>query len=206
MIDRETGSVWTHLDGKAIQGQLQGARMNIVQLLHMTWGEWKTTHPTTMVLSPDTPFQNRYGPVRIGVFNQREADFGDERLPANALVVGVEVNGQFKGYPLDDLQSVGGVVNDELDGVPIVVIYDDNAKVGLAYSRRVNEQVLQYYNSHVQGFELRDNETDSTWDVQGRALSGTLVGSRLEFIPSFISEWCGWSGYHPETLLLEGNE
>ena len=111
MIDRETGSVWTHLDGKAITGQLQGSRMTMLPLVHITWGEWKASHPDTMVLSPDTPFQDRYRPVRIGVFNQREAKFGDGRLAANALVVGVEVEGQFKGYPLEELRNVGGKVD-----------------------------------------------------------------------------------------------
>ena len=75
MIDRQTGSVWTHLDGKAIRGQLQDDRLEMVPLVHMKWGEWKSLYPNTTVLSPDTSFQNRYGPVRIGVFNHREPDF-----------------------------------------------------------------------------------------------------------------------------------
>ena len=203
MINRETGSVWTHLDGKAIQGGLEGERMTFIPLIHITWGEWKAAHPRTMVLSPDTPFQDRYGPVRIGVFNQREADFGDDRQAANALVVGVEVGGQFKGYPLEELQKAGGVVNDMLAGQPLVVIYDDNARVGLAYSRVTGDLALEFYNSGVQGFELRDRQTESVWDQQGRALSGAMAGTSLEFVPSFISEWYGWSGYHPETTLFD---
>lgn len=203
MIDRETGSVWTHLDGKAITGQLQGARMTMLPLVHITWEEWKTSHPDTMVLSPDTPFQDRYGPVRIGVFNQREAGFGDGRLAANALVVGVEVEGQFKGYPLEELRNVGGVVNDTLAHQPIVVIYDDVAQVGLAYSRVLGDKVLEFDTSGTHGLELRDKETQSIWNRQGTALSGPLAGISLEFVPSFISEWYGWSGYHPETTLFQ---
>ena len=202
MTDRETGSVWTHLDGNAIRGPLQGARINIVPAAQMTWGEWKKAHPSTMVLSPDTPFRNRYRPVRIGVFNPREANFGDDRLASNALVVGVEANEHFKGYELEDLTSAGGVVNDRLAGQPIVVIYDGNARTGLAYSRLLDGQVLEFYNVTPQGFELRDQETGTLWDGQGRAISGPLVGRFLEFVPSFISEWYGWSGYHPDTLLF----
>ena len=29
MIDRETGTVWTHLDGKALRGPLDGSRMGL---------------------------------------------------------------------------------------------------------------------------------------------------------------------------------
>ena len=141
--------------------------------------------------------------MSIGVFNQREADFGDGRLAANALVIGVEIEGQFKGYPLEEIKGRGGVVNDTLAGQPIVVIYDDIAQVGLAYSRISGDLILEYYNPSIDGFELRDKETDSVWDHQGRALSGSLAGTSLKFIPSFISEWYGWSGYHPETALFE---
>ena len=98
MIDRETNSVWTHLDGRSITGKLQGARMELIPMLHITWGEWKESHPDTMVLSPETPFRDMYRTVPIGVFNQGEALFGDARLQANTLVVGVETGGQFKGY------------------------------------------------------------------------------------------------------------
>ena len=203
MIDRETGSVWTHLDGKTIQGPLDGARMSIVLLLHIAWGEWKASHPDTMVLSPDTPYQDRYGPVRIGVFNQREAEFGDARLAANALVVGVEVEGQFNGYPLEELRNVGGVVNDTVAGQPIVVIYDYVAQLGLAYSRVSGNKVLEFNTSGTHELELRDKETQSIWDLQGRASSGPLIGTSLEFVPSFISEWYGWSAYHPETALFQ---
>ena len=202
MIDRQTGSVWTHLDGKAIRGDLQGTRMTMVLLIHTTWGEWEASHPDTMVLSPDTPFRDRSRPVRIGLFNQREAVFGDDRLAANSLVVGVETNGQFKGYPTDELQAAGGVVNDTLVGQPIVVIYDDMARSGLAYSRVLGDITLEFYNSGTTGFELRDKLTESLWDRQGKALSGPLAGASLAFVPSFISEWYGWSGYHPETMLF----
>jgi hypothetical protein len=208
MIDRETETVWTHLDGKALRGILDGARLTMIPVPQMTWSEWKESHPDTLVLSPDTPFQSRYGPARIGVFNRREAQFGDQRLPANALVVGVEVENIFKGYPLPELSAAGGLVNDTLSGQPLLVVYDGDAQTGLAYSRRVEGQTLEFYNAAPQGaaprsLELRDRQTDSVWDLQGRAVSGPLKGVTLEFVPSFISEWYGWSGYHPETALFE---
>ena len=206
MVDRQTETVWTHLDGKAIQGPLEGRRMTMVPIPLMTWGEWKATHSDTMVLSPDTPFQDRYTRMRIGVPNQREAGFGDARLDANALVVGVEVAGEFKGYPLHDLGEVGGVVNDTLGTHPIIVIYDKDAHTGLAFSRVVAKQALGFYNAAAHGFELRDKQTNSVWGHNGKAVSGPLAGESLDFIPSFISEWYGWSGYHPETALFTGSQ
>jgi len=202
MIDRETGSIWTHLDGKAIQGPMEGKRMNIVPLPQMTWGEWKKSRPDTLVLSPDTPFSNRYRSVRIARYNQREAGFGDDRLASNALVIGVEVDNSFKGYPVDEVGRVG-VVNDTLSGKPIVIVYDRAAQSGLAFSRVVNGQVLEFYNNANEGLELRDRATNSMWEIQGLAIAGSLTGAKLDFVSSFISEWYGWSGYHPETDIYE---
>ena len=202
MIDRETGSIWTHLDGKAIQGPLEGKRMTMVPLPQMTWGEWKSSQADTLVLSPDTPFANRYRSVRIARYNQREAGFGDDRLASNALVIGVEVDDAFKGYPVDEVGRVGAV-NDILSGRPILIVYDNAAQSGLAFSRVVNGQVLEFYNGADEGLELRDRATDSIWEIQGLAIKGSLTGTKLDFVSSFISEWYGWSGYHPETDIYE---
>jgi hypothetical protein len=30
-----------------------------------------------------------------------------------------------------------------------------------------------------------------------------MTGAVLELVPSFISEWYGWAGYHPDTGLYE---
>ena len=202
MIDRETGSIWNHLDGKAVEGPLKGKRMAIIPLPQMTWGEWRKSRPDTLVLSPDTPFANRYRSVRIARYNQQEAGFGDDRLASNALVIGVEVDDAFKGYPVDEVGRAG-VVNDSLSGQPIVIVYDIAAQSGLAFSRVVNDQVLEFYNNANEGLELRDRVTNSLWEIQGLAIEGSLTGLKLAFVPSFISEWYGWSGYHPETAIYE---
>ncbi len=202
MIDRETGTIWTHLDGKAIAGPLEGQRLRMIPISQTTWGEWKADYADTLVLSPNTPFSDRYiRPVQIGVFNPSEARYGDDRLPSNTLVVGVEVEGVFKGYPLAELELAGGVVNDTVAGQAIVVVYDSIARTGLAYLRQIDGQTLEFYNVSEDGYEVRDREAGSLWDVHGRTSAGAYGEARLEFVPSFISEWYGWSGYHPATQL-----
>ena len=202
MKDRETGTIWTHLDGKAIAGLLEGQRLRMVPIPQTTWGQWKADFADTLVLDPDTPFRDRYvRPVQIGVYNPNEAIYGDDRLPSNTLVVGVEVEGVFKGYPLDELESAGGVVNDTLAGKPIVVVYDSIARTGLAYLRQLDGRTLEFDNVSEDGYEVRDRETGSLWDAHGRTVEGAYGEARLEFVLSFISEWYGWSAYHPDTLL-----
>ena len=203
MVDRQTSTLWTHLDGQAIRGPMEGDRMIMVSAPQTTWGQWREDYPDTLVLSPDTPFRDRYRPARIGVFNRTEALYGDDRLPSNTLVVGVEVQGEFKGYPILELGVSEGVVNDEIGGEPVLVIYDEVSRTGVAFSRHQEGQVLEFDREAGPDFTIMDRQTGTRWSRQGKALEGPLEGSSLQFVPSFISEWYGWSAYHPESGLFE---
>ena len=41
-------------------------------------------------------------------------------------------------------------------------------------------------------------------NASGKAVDGPLKGASLTYVFSFISEWYGWSAYHPETAIYEG--
>ena len=120
------------------------------------------------------------------------------------MVVGVEANGQFLGFPLDMLAIEGGVANTQVGGLPVVVLYDPESQTGIGYARTIGDLTLTFERASSGGFQMVDDQTGSVWDIGGTALSGQLVATRLEFVPSFISEWYGWSGYHPETGLYQG--
>ena len=207
MRDRQTDTIWAHLDGTAVRGPMAGERLPILPLPQMTWGEWKTAYPETLVLNPDTPFKDRYtSPVRIGVPGRDEAQYGDDRLPSNALVVGAEVQGEFVGFPIDKVRAEGGIVNAEVGGKPVVVLYDAQTETGIAYLRTIDGRNLVFGRESAQDAPLKvlDTETGSLGDIHGEAISGPLAGASLTFVPSLISEWYGWSAYHPETGLYAG--
>ncbi len=204
MSDRQTGSVWAHLDGYASQGPLAGERLTFLPLPQMTWSEWLALHPGTLVLDPDTQFAERYRPVRIGQPNPSEALYGDDRLPANALVVGVESGGEFVGFPIELVGGSGGVVNATVGGRPLVVIYNPDSQTGIAYDRTVAGQPVTFEAGSADGlFLLRDIDTKTSWRLDGSGVDGPLANHPLVYVPSFISEWYGWSAYHPDTDLYE---
>ncbi len=58
MSDRETGSLWSHPGGDALDGPLNGSEMEIIPVVQTTWEQWRSLHPDTLVLSDDTPYKS----------------------------------------------------------------------------------------------------------------------------------------------------
>ena len=205
MIDRETGSVWSHLDGEAIDGPLTGAEMEFIPILLSTWGDWRDLHPGTVVLSDDTPFRSRYRDVEVGMPNPRGGEdllYGDDRLKAEELVLGVISEESYAAYPLFELSGTDGIVNDTIDQLPIVIFYDAESNSATAFSRVIDGREAQFELVGSDPFRARDNVTNTTWNITGAGVAGAAEGDALDFVVAYVSEWYGWSAYHPDTTLF----
>jgi len=91
MYDRQTESLWSQVRREAVAGPMTGARLKVLPSTLTTWKKWRKRHPDTQVLSPDTGYERDYSP-----------DPGEE---AKALVVGVDLDGTSKAYPLELLRK-----------------------------------------------------------------------------------------------------
>ena len=97
---------------------------------------------------------------------------------------------EIKAYSVKDLTR-HEVVNDKLDGQPIMAVYCILADLGAVYERSYGEHELTfglsgytYYDDNVwdglDGFVFWDRETESLWwPLIGRAVSGPLKGVQL---------------------------
>ncbi len=206
LADRQTNSVWTHLDGIAIRGPETGKQMEIISLVHTTWEEWQDLHPDTLVLSDDTAFRSRYRDITIGVANLRQTQqflSGDDRLETADLVLGVIIEDVQVAYPMAALAEAGAVVADTVNGVDIVLFYDANAESAIAFSGMIGGQAATFESVPGPDFRVRDSLTGTVWDFTGRGVEGPMQGETLDFVPSYISEWYGWAAFHPSTEVYE---
>ncbi len=201
MTDRETGTLWTHFDGVSLSGPLLGERLKMLPMQITTWEEWQRLYPQTTVLDWNTGFQSRYRPITPGAAVGSDADFNDTRLPVNALMIGVESNGQFKSFPHQLIDRDGYVVNDTVGGTPVAVFHTPVGGSGLAYSRVVNGQTLTLQIEIASINVYSDKETGTLWSSTGFGLDGPLADTQLEWVQSFNTEWYGWSAYHPATAI-----
>lgn len=206
MTDRQTNSVWSHLDGEAFEGQMIGKEMSFLPLIHTTWEEWLALHPETSVLSYETDFEAQYRSVTIGMPNgryDRDLLSLDDRLRSEELILGVMVGDAFVAYPVAALEQTSGVINVEVDGMPIVVFYDAAANAGIAYSRNLDGEITRFERVSGSSFLAADGISGSLWDFAGRNVSDEHAGAPLKFVTSYLSEWYGWSAYHPDTTIYE---
>jgi len=132
-------------------------------------------------------------------------------LVPSDLVVGVELNGVARAYPLRLLRW-HQIVNDTLGGVPITVTFTPLSDSLVVFERRVTETVVEFGDSGlVYGAAplLYDRqpaaEAESLWSpLQLRALTGPAAaeGMRLRPLPAALMPWREWQVRHPQATVL----
>ena len=211
MVDRQTGSWWQQLTGKAIQGQLSGTALKLIPVDLMTWGAWKELYPDTRVLSRDTGFNHNYDlfPSGGSYTDWQKSDrifhplvkITDTRFRARETVLGVQVGDVYKAYPFSNLGELA-VINDEINGEPVLILFDSKSQIASAFSRKVSENILTLEEMTEGGEVLvRDKNTGSVWDFEGRAIANETEGTKLERLKYHNAFWFAWADFHPDTLV-----
>ena len=202
MYDRLTDTYWSQAIGMAVKGPLSGDVLNRIPFDIITWDDWKSMHPDTLVLTTDTghiraydvdPYNNYYTDPRI-IFpiNNR-----DDRLHPKSIILGFNLSGVSKAYVQSTVESEI-VVNDVVGDTPVLLVslFKDNTR---AFDRNLGNQVLEF--EYLSDDKITDTSTGSIWNYAGQAVSGDLRGeqlSRLSIEPGF---WFEWVAFHPDTLL-----
>jgi len=122
-------------------------------------------------------------------------------------VLGIVHKGTARAYPYAALGK-RSVVNDEVNGRPVLVVFDQDSEMALPFDRTVDGEVLEFKRSGGAAFpfQLRDKQTGTLWDLSGLAVSGPLAGARLDPIPTFSAMWFAWASFHRDTEIYQGEE
>jgi hypothetical protein len=201
MYDRETDTLWTHVDGRAIKGKLRGGVLEIVPSIHATWKEWKALYPQSLVLKKrgetGTPYESyNRDQRRMGVLGRR---LRDKRLPGKERVIGVRSADGTTAFVERDVRGAK-LVQAQVGSLPVLLVAPGKDKPLLAFDRRVAGRVLSFGLSSDDPMMIVDGDTNSRWLLaHGEAVSGPLKGSKLLRAPAYPAFWFGWQGYFPGT-------
>jgi hypothetical protein len=127
---------------------------------------------------------------------------------------------EYKAYSIKDLTR-HEVVNDVLNGQPIMAVYCILADLGAIYERNYGDKKLTfalsgytYYDENVwnglDGFVLWDRETESLWwPLIGKAISGPLKDVRLLEMDKTKWKYVKWKyikDNYPDALILKSGQ
>jgi len=216
MYDRLTRTLWNHLTGEPVLGELVGSgiRLEVLPLVLTSWSDWEAAHPGSLVLSYYTGFDRRYqlGYPYGAYFSDSDTMFPlaqrSELLPTKAQIFALYVAGLPKAYPLDAL-AAEPVINDVLADTPLVVVAGDAITVdivwedgtALDYSAgaevRAYERGAHTFAAGTEPDTLID-EAGRPWWVTEQALSGPQ-GETLPRLGGHLAYWFGWYAFFPRT-------
>ena len=129
LFDRQTDSLWSQIKKLAVTGPHQGLQLEALAVQHTPWARWKKDHPNTQVLSFDTGYLRQYSSNPYDGYEETSATlfpvkFRSEGFHPKQRVVGIEVNGESKAWPLVELAKADRPIRDYVGGKEVVVHYD----------------------------------------------------------------------------------
>ena len=215
MWDDATETWWQQLTGDALVGEYAGRKLDMVSSQLISFGLFRERYPEGKVLRGPLGL---YGNNPYRGYDSSPAPFLfggklDDRLPAMARVLAVEIDGTAAAYPFDLLRRKL-VVNDNVAGTNIVALWqggvvsaldeaviDASRDVGMAlmFDRRLDTgETLSFY---VDEGGFMDEETGSRWNFFGEAIAGPLTGVKLRQLHAFPHFWFAWAAFYPDTIL-----
>lgn len=191
---RENESLWPQMNREARCGPETGTAPSMLPVIEMTWEQWRHLHPDTKVLSSDTGFDRDYATERRT--NSIPAAAASSNAPRERVLGLPEGPGLAVPFSTLDDGSARRVVRVRRDNSPIVVFWHQAARSAMAF-RPKGDEPLSFT---VQDGRIVDNETGSTWTVDGRAVSGPKKGTRLPPISTAYTAFRdAWKSFHPDT-------
>ena len=218
MRDRETGSWWQQISGKAIYGPLQGAALEPVLSDELTFGEWRNEFPAGQVLAPVAKYAKEYDsnwepdvaklPVVIS--------FPSSELKSRDVVIGLTIGGVARAYPWETFAKQSPVL-DRVNGTPLLLVLGPDGKSFRVFIARINGRDAELFlqaeppsdpqnataSNPRKDWALLDTLTASQWNFQGCAISGPAQGKCLDRVYALKDYWFDWRNYHPETTVYK---
>ena len=202
MRDRETGTWWQQITGKAIFGSLQGSVLELAPSNELSFGLWKQESPGGQVLSAVARDQKKYDskweeevaklPVPVS--------FPGTELKSRDVVLGLQSGSEARAYPLQTILKQSPI-QDRLGGNPIVVMAGPDGKSVRAFLSRIDDADVELFRkTDTKEFVMVDSAGEE-WNFKGCATSGPAAGKCFAELPAIKDYWFDWRNYHADTTV-----
>lgn len=137
--------------------------------------------------------------------NKNLVGIAENKVDPDKLVIGIEINGQAKAYPIEII-GYHHQVQDTIAGTPVMVTYCTVCRTGRVFSPMVNGKKENFRLVGMDHFNamFEDATTKSWWrQSTGEAITGALKGTKLSEFPSQQSTLAAWLRLNPDTKILQ---
>lgn len=197
MQDDETDSYWAIMTGESVAGRFKGTKLEELSFgKKMTWRDWKTKHPDTVVLSVNgkedgrNPYRDYFRSPR----GFRDSSAKDKRLKTKTPIFAFRYSGQDYATPLDQIEE--GATFD-LGEARVFLYRPKNAE--MFYSTLAFVTTGSGFSN--KNGEWQELDSGCLFDPGSEDFGGENCATRLH--GGFDTFWYNWSLNNPGTLVLK---
>jgi len=200
--DATTKSWWQQATGISITGPLKGYALKEFPSSQMTLDTWLRQNPNSLVMKPDTLFMDRYFKLEDydkGTMHSDLVRRDNGSWQHNSWVVGVANSYSSKAYDWNDLLQ-RRIIQDSVDEMPILLTIENDSASFHVYDRRIDDTPLSFRISDNKEL-LVDENTHSSWNMDGLCVDGSLKGKKLLAVQSYNEFWHSWQTFHKNAKI-----
>jgi hypothetical protein len=198
--DMTTKSWWQQATGVAVAGPLKGEALKEIPTRQVALDVWLREYPQSGIMEPDTFFKKQYNHLAgydKGTINNSLEKRDSLSWKPKSWIVGVVHDQASKAYDWNMLTEKR-VIQDSIEGIPIVVALENDTVSFHVFSRLVDSTVLDL--QRMQGDTLlSDRNTGSSWNMDGLCIKGSMKDKRLAAVQAYNEFWHSWQTFHPGT-------
>ena len=201
MRDRETGTFWQQISGRAISGPLQGRTLRLIPSEELTFGLWLAEQPAGTVLRESAADSAMYDSKAMEeLLGEVPEPLRAEGLAPREPVVAIELKGVAKAWPLSAITREK-LLRDRVGEIPVILVAAPDEQSVRAFIARLpgSGDPPEFYRTP--DGTLLDDRAGSRWNFQGCAIAGKLSGQCLERVELIHDFWFAWKRYHPQGVL-----
>ena len=198
--DAETGTVWHHLTGEGLHGELAGRRIEEVSnIYHTTVEKALESHPDIHIAISDRPIRQdvsvlgrmRRGLSRMFLGTMSEED---DRRPTMDIGLGLWKGDEARYYAYEDVLASNSMIFDTFAGRRVLVFYAPDALALLAVFTDATSATWEGDELHLSTGEVIRHGV--LYDAEGNR-------SRDERPLQVFTRWYGFSLTWPQTVIYE---
>ncbi|HJT30924.1 MAG TPA: DUF3179 domain-containing (seleno)protein [Pirellulales bacterium] len=211
VIRHKDGTLFSALSGRAFAGPRQGESLKPIATIETDWGYFSRAYPGAVAYH----MFDKYRPQELPTADNADSlgtrlESGPQGVNGQTRVIGLALGEHAKAWPLAALDAAGGVVEDELGGQKLLLLWYPATQAAAIYAPELDaaddepkQSISLVVDADAQA-PFTDRQTGSHWGIEGRAVEGPLKGQTLRWLPGVQCRWFAWAAEYPQSKLHEG--